>query len=117
MSEAKIRRSSKAADATVGTSTAVASAIDCRGMAGGIVAFPAGISTAVTAMAMYASDAQQGPFYELRDRDGVAVSITLSTSTAAAYAMPFEVANADWLTFITSSTPGTANVARVTLKG
>jgi hypothetical protein len=117
MSEVRIRRSSRVLDATVGTSTAAASAIDCRGMAGAIVSLPAGISTAVTAIAVYASDTSQGPFYELRDRDGTALAITLSTNTDAAYSMPFDIANADWLRLITSVTPGTANVARVSLKG
>lgn len=117
MSEMRIRRSSKVQAATVGTSTASASAIDFGGMAGGLLSFEHEPTTEATALSLYSSSAADGPFYELRDRDGVALSITLSTSTGVAYCLPFEVAGAEWLRIVSSATLGTANVARVSMKG
>lgn len=117
MSEMRIRRSSKVQAATVGTSTASASAIDCQGMSGGLLAFEQEIPTAATALSLYSSSAAAGPFYEMRDSSGVALSITLSTSTGVAYCLPFEVAGAEWLRIVSSATLGTANVARVSMKG
>jgi hypothetical protein len=117
MTEVRIRRKSVVATATVGTSTADASAMDCNAMVGGIITFEAELPTAATALTFYASDTATGPYYQLHDKDGAAVSVTLTTTTGVAYALPYDVGGCGWLRIVSNAALGTASTARVALKG
>lgn len=117
MSEVRIRRGASVQLGTVGTSTADASVIDCRGMVGGVLAFTAALPTAATVLTFYASDDTAGPYYQLHDKDGTAVAVTLTTAASVAYALPYDVGGCGWLRIVSNAAVGTAATARVALKG
>jgi hypothetical protein len=118
MSESKIRRKSKAHSFTLSTATAVANTIPMFDMAGGIVEVGT-MSTNATQLNLFVADVEAGPFYQLYDKDGAVVKITLSASTAdgRAYAMPDEVFAAQFIKFVSASTNSTGTVGTVMFKG
>ena len=117
MSESRIRRSASVVTCTIGTSTADASAIDFSAMVGGMLTFDGELPTAATSLTFYASDTPTGPYYQLHDKDGAAVSVTLTTNTGVACALPYDVGGCAWVRVISNATLGTASSARVALKG
>ena len=117
MSESLIRRSASVVTATIGTSTADASAIDFSAMVGGMLTFDGAIPTSATLLTFYASDTPAGPYYQLHDKDGAAVSITLTTTTGVACALPYDVGGCAWVRVVSNAALGTAASARVALKG
>ena len=117
MSETRIRRSAQVSTATVGTSTADASSILMAGMAGGVLSFESAPATAATALTFYAADAAGGPFVQLHDNAGAAVTVKLTTTTGVAYALPWEIAGCDTVRIVSDVALGTAATARVALKG
>jgi hypothetical protein len=117
MSERRIRRASATSTATVGTSTADASSINVDGMVGGLLTFPDALPTGATTITFYAADDQAGPYRQLFDKDGTAVSVTLTTNAGAAYAMPWEVGDSHAVRLVCNESLGTAATTRVALKG
>ena len=118
MSESKIRRKSKTHSFTLSTATAVANTIPMFDMAGGIVEVGTMV-TAATQINLWVSDVTNGPFYQLYDKDGAVVKITLAASTAdgRAYAMPDEAFGAQFIKFVSATTAGTGTVGTVMFKG
>ena len=118
MSDSKIRRKSKLHPFTLSTATSVANTIPMFDMAGGIVEVGT-MSTNATQLNLWVSDVEPGPFYQLYDKDGAVVKITLSASTTdgRAYAMPDEVFAAQFIKFVSASTNSTGTVGTVMFKG
>ena len=118
MSDSKIRRKSKLHPFTLSTATSVANTIPMFDMAGGIVEVGT-MSTSATQLNLFVADVEAGPFYQLYDKDGAVVKITLSASTTdgRAYAMPDEVFAAQFIKFVSASTNSTGTVGTVMFKG
>jgi hypothetical protein len=118
MSDSKIRRKSKVHPFTLSTATSVANTIPMFDMAGGIVEMGT-VSTNATQLNLWVSDVEAGPFYQLYDKDGAVVKITLSASTTdgRAYAMPDEVFAAQFIKFVSHTTNSTGTVGTVMFKG
>lgn len=118
MSEVKIRRKHKAFNCTLFTATASCDTLPLIDMAGGI--FEVGtMNTNATQINLWVSDSTSGPFYQLYDKDGAVVKITLSASSTLgrAYAIPDEVFGAHYLKLASSTTNSTGTVGTVMLKG
>lgn len=118
MSESKIRRKSKVHSFTLSTATSVANTLPMFDMAGGIVSLGT-MSTDATQINLWVSDTTNGPFYQLYDKDGSVVKVTLAASTAAgrAYALPDEVFAAQHIKFVSATTNSTGTVGTVVFKG
>lgn len=118
MSESKIRRKSKSYSVTLQTAEAAVTAMPIDDMAGGMVHIGT-VNTAFTQLDLYVSDSTSGSFYQLYDKDGTAVKVTVSPSTVAgrAYAMPDEVFAAKTVKLVASNTAGTGVAAIVMFKG
>jgi len=118
MSDSKIRRKSKVHPFTLSTATSVANTIPMFDMAGGIVEMGT-VNTNATQLNLWVADVEAGPFYQLYDKDGAVVKITLSASTTdgRAYAMPDEVFAAQFIKFVSATTNSTGTVGTVMFKG
>jgi len=118
MSESKIRRKSKAYTFTLSTATAVSNTIPMFDMAGGIVEMGT-VNTNATQLNLWVADVQTGPFYQLYDKDGSVVKVTLASSTTdgRAYALPDEVFAAQFIKFVSATTNSTGTVGTVMFKG
>lgn len=118
MSESKIRRKHKAQSFTLFTATASCVTIPMIDMAGGVVEVGT-MSTNATQLNLWVSDSTSGPFYQLYDKDGAVVKITLAASTAdgRAYAMPDEVFASHFIKFVSHTTNSTGTVGTVMFKG
>jgi len=116
--ESKIRRKSKVHPFTLFTATASCATIPMFDMAGGIVEVGT-MSTAATQINLWVSDASNGPFYQLYDKDGAVVNVTLSASTAdgRAYALNDELFGAQYVKFVSATTNSTGTVGTVMFKG
>lgn len=118
MSESKIRRKSKVQSFTMFTATAACDTIPMFDMAGGVVEMGT-ISTNASQINLWVADTTNGPFYQLYDKEGAVVKITLAPSTSAgrAYAMPDEVFAAHFIKFVSATTNSTGTVGTVMFKG
>ena len=118
MSETRIRRKSKVYAATLATATNVVVTLPMFDMSGGQVMVGT-LNTNVTQIDLYVSDTTNGPFYQLYDKDGAVVKVTLSASTAdgRAYAMPDETFAAHFIKFVSATTNSTGTVGTVMFKG
>ena len=118
MSEAKIRRKSKTYPFTLSTATASCVTIPMFDMAGGLVEVGT-MNTNATQINLWVADTTNGPFYQLYDKDGSVVKITLSASTAdgRAYSMPDETFAAHFIKFVSATTNSTGTVGTVMFKG
>lgn len=118
MSESKIRRKSKTYNFTMFTATASCDTIPMFDMAGGVVEMGT-VSTNATQINLWVADTTNGPFYQLYDKEGAVVKITLAASTSAgrAYAMPDEVFGAHYIKFVSHTTNSTGTVGTVMFKG
>ncbi len=118
MSDSKIRRKSKVHPFTLSTATSLANTIPMFDMAGGIVEVGT-MSTNATQLNLWVSDVEAGPFYQLYDKDGAVVKITLfaSTTDGRAYSMPDEVFAAQFIKFVSATTNSTGTVGTVMFKG
>ena len=118
MSEVRISRKSKTFGFTLSTATSVANTLPMLDMAGGHIEVGT-MLTAATQINIWASDTTSGPFFQLYDKDGAVVKITLSASTTdgRAYAMPDEVFAAQFIKFVSATTNSTGTVGTVMFKG
>jgi hypothetical protein len=117
MSEPKIRRKFKAIAVTLTTSTASATTLRWDDVAGGALEMGT-VSTAVTTIQVWASDAMTSTFGRLHKSDGSAADITLAASTTEArvYALPDEVYGCGAIRLVANNAAATAATAIVTLK-
>lgn len=118
MSESKIRRKSKVHSFTMFTATAACDTIPMFDMAGGVIEMGT-VSTNATQINLWVGDSTSGPFYQLYDKDGAVVKVTLSASTTLgrAYAMPDEAFAAHYIKFVSHTTNSTGTVGTVMFKG
>lgn len=118
MSESKIRRKARLNTFTLSTSTAVAQTLPMFDMAGGVISMGT-ISTSATAIQLWVSDTEVGPFRQLYDASGAAANVTLAPSTAEerAYALPDAVFAAQYVKFVSATTNSTGTVGTVVFKG
>lgn len=118
MSEIRIRRKSKTHSFTLSTATAACATIPMIDMAGGMVEVGTMV-TAATQINLWVSDATSGPFYQLYDKDGAVVKVTLAASTTdgRAYSLPDEVFGAQYVKFVSATTNSTGTVGTVMFKG
>ena len=86
-------------------------------MVGGMLTFNAELPTAATTLTFYASDTATGPYYQLHDKDGAAVAVTLTTNAGAAYSLPYDVGGCVWLRVVSNAGLGTAAAAIIAMKG
>jgi hypothetical protein len=75
--------------------------------------------TAATQINIWASDTTSGPFYQLYDKDGAVVKITLSSSTTdgRAYALPDEVFATQYIKLLSATTNSTGTIGTAVFKG
>jgi hypothetical protein len=118
MSESKIRRKSKAFGFTLSTATSVADTLPMFDMAGGMIEVGT-MSTSSTQINIWASDTSNGPFFQLYDKDGAVVKVTLSASTTdgRAYALPDEVFAAQFIKLLSATTNSTGTIGTAVFKG
>lgn len=118
MSEAKIRRKTKAYTVTLYTAVASCQAIPGIDMAGGVVSCGT-MSSNASALHLYASDSEDGTYARLYDYAGSPANITLQPSTAdsRAYSMPDAAFGAHYIKLVSSSTNSTGVTATVMMKG
>jgi hypothetical protein len=118
MSESKIRRKARINSFVLSTSTAVAETLPMFDMAGGVVSVGT-MSTDATAIQLWVSDAEAGPFRQLYDASGAAANITLAPSTAdgRAYALPDAVFAAQYVKLLSATTNSTGTSGIVVFKG
>jgi hypothetical protein len=118
MSESKIRRKARLNSFVLSTSTAVAQTLPMFDMAGGVVSMGT-MSTEATAINLWVSDSEDGPFRQLYAPDGSAVAITLDASETEgrAYAMPDEVFAAQYVKLLSATNNGTGTSGVVMFKG
>lgn len=118
MSESKIRRKHKAHSFTMFTATASCDTIPMIDMAGGVLEMGT-VNTNATQINLWVSDSTSGPFYQLYDKDGAVVKVTLSASSTAgrAYALPDEVFASHFIKFVSHTTNSTGTVGTVMFKG
>jgi hypothetical protein len=118
MSEVRIRRKSKTFGFTLSTATSVANTLPMIDMAGGMIEVGT-MLTAATQINIWASDASNGPFFQLYDKDGAVVKVTLSASTAdgRAYALPDEVFAAQFIKLVSHTTNSTGTIGTAIFKG
>lgn len=118
MSESKIRRKHKAQSFTLFTATAACDTIPMIDMAGGVLEMGT-VNTNATQINLWVSDSTNGPFYQLYDKDGAVVKVTLSASSTLgrAYALPDEVFASHFIKFVSHTTNSTGTVGTVMFKG
>jgi hypothetical protein len=118
MSESKIRRKSRFNTFTLSTSTAVAQTLPMFDMAGGVVSVGT-MSTEATAIQLFVSDTDTGPFRRLYNADGSAADITLAPSSTEgrAYALPDAVFAAQYVKLLSATTNSTGTSGVVVFKG
>jgi hypothetical protein len=75
--------------------------------------------TAATQINIWASDASNGPFFQLYDKDGAVVKVTLSASTTdgRSYALPDEVFAAQYIKLVSATTNSTGTIGTAIFKG
>ena len=118
MSEVRIRRKSKTFGFTLSTATSVANTLPMIDMAGGMIEVGTMV-TAATQINIWASDASNGPFFQLYDKDGALVKVTLSASTTdgRSYALPDEVFAAQYIKLVSATTASTGTIGTAIFKG
>jgi len=116
MSESKIRRKNKVFPVTLDASTANATTIVLSDMAGGIVTIGTH-NTNATELAVWVAAEEAGPFRALKDKDGTAVKLSVTGSTAAAYTLPDEVFAAPFIKLALNNTAADGLTATVMAKG
>jgi hypothetical protein len=118
MSEVRIRRKSKTFGFTLSTATSVANTLPMIDMAGGMIEVGTMV-TAATQINIWASDASNGPFFQLYDKDGAVVKVTLSASTTdgRSYALPDEVFAAQYIKLVSATTNSTGTIGTAIFKG
>ena len=117
MSESMIRRRNRDTDITLHTSTALATTLDMRDVAGAVVSFGT-MSTNATTLQMWAGTAPAGSFRRLYKSDGSVADLTLAPSTAdgRAYALPDEVFGVEYLKIVSATTNSTGTAGVVMFK-
>ena len=118
MSEVRIRRKSKTFAFTLSTATSVATPLPMLDMAGGHIEVGT-MLTAATQINIWASDTTSGPFFQLYDKDGAVVKVTLSASTTdgRAYALPDEVFATQYIKLLSATTNSTGTIGTAVFKG
>jgi hypothetical protein len=118
MSEVRIRRKSKTFGFTLSTATSVANTLPMIDMAGGMIQVGT-MLTAATQINIWASDASNGPFFQLYDKDGAVVKVTLAASTTdgRAYALPDEVFATQYIKLLSATTNSTGTIGTAVFKG
>jgi hypothetical protein len=116
MSDSKIRRKNKVFPVTLNAATASATTIVLADMAGGIVTLGTH-NTNATEVAVWVASDEAGPFRALRDKDGTAVKLSVTGSTAAAYTLPDEVFAAPFIKLQLNNTAADGVTATVMAKG
>ena len=110
-----IERKARRQAATISTSSATACTVRFDDMAAGVLVL-SGLSTAVAAVVLWASDTQGGPYGPLRAADGSPVAITTSTTSVSCHVLPDTVRGSHWLRLVSDADPGTAATATITMK-
>jgi hypothetical protein len=118
MSEVRIRRKSKTFAFTLSTATSVANTLPMLDMAGGHIEVGTMV-TAATQINIWASDTTSGPFFQLYDKDGAVVKVTLAASTTdgRAYALPDEVFATQYIKLLSATTNSTGTIGTAVFKG
>lgn len=109
------QRKARRQAATISTSSATASTVRFDDVAAGVLVL-GGLSTAVAAIVLWASDTQGGPYGPLRAADGSPVAITTSTTSVSCHVLPDAVRGCHWLRLVSDADPGTAATATITMK-
>jgi hypothetical protein len=75
--------------------------------------------TAATQINIWASDTTSGPWFQLYDKDGAVVKVTLSASTTEgrAYALPDEVFATQYIKLLSATTNSTGTIGTAVFKG
>ena len=117
MSEPKIRRKYKAIPVTITTSSALSTTLRWDDVAGGALEMGT-VSSAVTTIQVWASDAVTSTFGRLYKVDGSAADITLAPSATEArvYALPDEVYGCGAIRLVANNAAATAASTIVMLK-
>lgn len=115
--EPKIRRKFKAIGVTLSTATASATTLRWDDVAGGTLEMGT-VSTAATAIQVWASDSTSSTFGRLYNADGSSADITLAPSTTEArvYALPDACYGAGAIKLVAGNTAATSAVCIVTMK-
>lgn len=116
MSDSKIRRKNKVFPVTLNAATASATTIVLADMAGGIVTLGTH-NTNATEVAVWVAADEAGPFRVLKDKDGSAIYLSVTGSTAAAYTLPDEVFAAPFIKLQLNNTAADGVTATVMAKG
>lgn len=117
MAESKISRINRDTDITLSTSTASATTLDMRDVAGAVVSFGT-MSTNATTLQMWAGATPAGTFRRLYKSDGSVADLTLAPSTTdgRAYALPDEVFGCEYLKIVSATTNSTGTAGVVMFK-
>lgn len=116
MSESKIRRKNKTFDITLDAATGVTSSIALGDMAGGIVSLGTH-NTNATELAVHVAASDSNAYRALKDKDGTAVKVTISGSSAASYSLPDEVFAAPFIKLVLNHTAANGLAATIMAKG
>lgn len=110
-------RLSRNVDITLHTATNLATTLDLRDVAYGVVQFGT-MSVSATSLKMLASTEPNGTYATLYKADGNAVALTLAPSTTEgrAYALPDQVLGLQYLKIVSNDTNSTGVSGVVTLK-
>ena len=117
MSESMIRRRNRDTDITLHTSTALATTLDMRDVAGAVLSIGT-ISTAASTLQMWVGTSPSGSFRRLYKVDGSAADLTLAPSSTEgrAYSLPDEVFGTEYLKVVSATTNSTGTTGVVMFK-
>ena len=117
MSESMIRRRNRDTDITLHTSTALATTLDMRDVAGAVLSIGT-ISTAASTLQMWVGTSPSGSFRRLYKVDGSAADLTLAPSSTEgrAYSLPDEVFGTEYLKVVSATTNSTGTAGIVMFK-
>lgn len=117
MSESMIRRRNRDTDITLHTSTALATTLDMRDVAGAVLSIGT-ISTNTSTLQMWVGTSPSGSFRRLYKVDGSAADLTLAPSSTEgrAYSLPDEVFGTEYLKVVSATTNSTGTTGVVMFK-
>jgi hypothetical protein len=117
MADNILSRKNRDIDITLHTATSLATTLDLRDVAGGVVSFGT-MSTSAATLQMWVGATSAGTFRRLYKTDGSVADLTLAASSTdgRAYALPDEVFAAEFLKLVSGTTHSTGTSGIVMLK-
>lgn len=100
---------------TIGTSVSTSTVVRVDDMAAAVV-HVAGLSTAVSTLAVWAAASPESQYGPLVSSDGSPATIALTTATAVCHALPEAIRAAAYLKLVADAEPGTAATIVVAMK-